>query len=517
MQIKPHLRSISAALAVLLLGFASYATKAQVRGNSSSADNTLYGSVSTARTTATPIPLSLDDAIRRGLQHNLEVALAAQDRRNAMGIRLQVINALMPTVTYSASRSRLQFNLAAEGFRPSVFASFPPGLIPASALANFQPVVTANVVQAQANLTQTLFDLRSFELYRAAKQEIRAVDYSYGSAQGDVIQGVAGSYLLALADESNVADAKGLLATNAEILRQATLKHQAGVSAKLDEMRARVQYQQQEQLLIARQNQLKKDKITLKREIGLPADQGIQLTDETPYADLTVMPLNQALQTAYTHRQVYLRLQSKLRSAQYQSRAARFERLPTLSFNGNYGVTGTVGSLYHGTFLAQGTLNVPIFREAKFRGDRDVADAATKEIMAQLAGLKNQIDAELRDNMLDIAAAQQLVQVARSNVDLSHTSLNDATDRYKNGVADDLAVVQAQATLVTAQAQLVNSLYQYNQAKLGLARSLGVLDAQYHNYLGTSLATRTEPHGPATTSALRSPDGLDTGTRASTR
>ena len=481
---------------------------AQVRSNASSAANPLYGSVSNGHTVTSAIPLTLDDAVRRGLQHNLEVTLAAQDQRNAAGVRLQVINALMPTITWNAQRSRLQFNLQAEGFRSNVLASFPPGFVPTSALVNFPAVVTANVVQAQANLKQTLFDLRSFELYRAAQQEIQAVDYSYRSAQGDVIQAVAGSYLLALADASNLDDAKGLLATNAEILRQATLKHQAGVSAKLDELRARVQYRQQEQVLISRQNQLEKDKITLKREIGLPADQVIVLTDETPYADLTVMPLDQALQTAYTHRQVYLRLQSKLRSAQYQSRAARFERLPTLSFNGNYGVTGTVGGLYHGTFLAQGTLSVPIFREAKFRGDRDVADAATKQTMSQLAGLKNQIDAEVRDSMLDIAATQQLVQVARSNVDLSQSTLNDATDRFQNGVADDLPVVEAQATLSTAQAQLVNSLYQYNQAKLGLARNLGILDAQYRSYLGSSTPAAIPPK-PVTTSALRHVSGVD--------
>jgi len=497
-------RSAPALLAALLLAaFAPNTVLAQVRSNASSVTNPLYGSVTAARPVTGDVALSLDDAVRRGLQHNLQLALAAQDRQTAAGVRLQAINALLPTITWDALRSRQQINLEALGFRANVLHSFPPGFIPASVLANFQPVVTVNLVQAQANWTQTLFSLRDFELYRAARQEIRAVDYSYRDSQQDVIQIVAGSYLLVLADTSNVSDAQGLLATNAEILRQARLSHQAGVSTKLDELRARVQYQQQEQVLVARKNQLEKDKIALKREIGLPADQKIHLTDETPYADFASMPLDQALQDAYAHRQDYLRLQAKLRSAQYQSRAARFERLPTLSFNGNYGVTGTVGSLYHGTFLAQGTISIPIFREAKFRGDRDVADAMTKQTMSQLAGLKDQIDAELRDNMLDIAAARQLVQVARSNVDLSQSSLNDSTDRYKNGVADDLPVVQAQAALAAAQAQLVNSLYQYNQAKLSLARNIGMIDAQYRNYLGDSTPGTVGPSGPVTTSALR--------------
>ena len=120
--------------------------------------------------------------------------------------------------------------------------------------------------------------------------------------------------------------------------------------------------------------------------------------------------------------------------------------------------------------------------------------------MAQLANFHQQIEAEIRDNMLDVAAAQQLVDVSRSNVDLGHATVNDATDRFRNGVDNDLPVVEAQSTLATAEAQLVNSLYEYNVAKVALARSLGIVDREYREFL----------NGPAgtTQSAVRSPDDL---------
>jgi outer membrane protein TolC len=472
--------------ALLVPLFLTAMAAAQITSSPTLPANSLYGSVTTGPAVNAVLPLSLDDAVRRGLQANLQTTLARQNQQIASGERLEAINFLMPTVSWQAERQRLQINLAAEGFTTKLIKSFPPGFIPPSELTSIPAVVTVNAVVVQANLDQSLFDLRSFELYRAAKEEISAVDFSYQSARGAVIQTVADSYLQALAAAANLANAQGLLATNAEILRQATLKHQAGVVAKLDELRARVQYQQQQQVVIARQNAFEKAKIILNREIGLPADQKIQLTDGTPYATISTIPLDEALQLAYANRQEYLYLKAKLRSAQYQSRAARYERLPTLSFNGNYGVTGTVGSVYHGTFLAQGTLNVPLFREAKFRGDRDVADAASSNAMAQLANFRQQIEAEIRDNMLDVASTQQLVAVARSNVDLSHASLNDATDRFRNGIDDDLPVVEAQSALATAQAELVNSLYEYNVAKIALARSLGIVDREYRQYLGNA-------------------------------
>jgi outer membrane protein TolC len=83
-----------------------------------------------------------------------------------------------------------------------------------------------------------------------------------------------------------------------------------------------------------------------------------------------------------------------------------------------------------------------------------------------------------------VQAAQKLVEVARSNVELANQALSDETDRYKAGIDDTLPLVRAQASLQSAQSNLVESLYQFNLAKLGLARAAGVLEQQYRNYLG---------------------------------
>ncbi len=111
--------------------------------------------------------------------------------------------------------------------------------------------------------------------------------------------------------------------------------------------------------------------------------------------------------------------------------------------------------------------------------------------MVQLANFKNDIEAQIRDSMLDVSATEQLVTAARSNVDLAHAALSDATVRFRNGIDTDLPVVQAQASLATAESQLVNSLYQYDEAKLALARSIGIIDREYRAYLGPAKQTAT--------------------------
>ena len=141
------------------------------------------------------------------------------------------------------------------------------------------------------------------------------------------------------------------------------------------------------------------------------------------------------------------------------------------------------GGLYHGTFVAAGTLNLPIFQEAKFRGDSGVAAANLTNLMQQMASLKEQINRQLRDSLLDVQTATELVRVAQSNVELARKELEQTTDRFQAGVDDNLPVVQAQATLANAESNLINTTSQHNQAKLGLARNLGIVDTQYATYL----------------------------------
>jgi len=187
---------------------------------------------------------------------------------------------------------------------------------------------------------------------------------------------------------------------------------------------------------------------------------------------------------AYQNRQDYQNYQNQAVAYKALNNVYRSERLPTLSFYGNYGTSTVNGAGTHGDFIAMGILSFPIFREAKLRGDSDVSKAKMEETNAQLDDLRIHIDEQVRAALLDVSANKQLVEVARSNVDLATRALSDETDRVNAGVDDNLPLVTAEATLATAESNLVESLYAYNVSKIGLARASGVLEAQYRTYLG---------------------------------
>ena len=440
------------------------------------------GSTIEGQATDTVLQLSLDDAIARGIRTNYALTQARAQQRSSEARTLEFLDPLLPTIKATASTGVYQFNLAAQGFTPSILPELAP-LLGGASLGGVNLITRVDVTRAAATYDETLFSLENWTRYRASKYQARAAFYNTQSSRGLVVLNVGNAYLQSLAYSSQMDNQTAVLRADEVLLKQVVAEHEAGVVARIDELRARVQYQQQQQMVIATQNQYDKSLIALKRRIGIPIDQKILLTDAAPYSDLDTMSPDQARAEAYQSRQDYQSIQQQIEAATLTRKAAKYERMPAVDFDGNFGVTGETHGLYRGTFIAQGTLSIPIFKEARFRGDLQVADASLRDLNLRFNNLKQQIDQQLRDSLLDVQTALELVRVARSNVELATRELEQSNDQFSAGTSDNLPVVQAEATLATAQTQLVDSTLRFNEAKLSLARNLGIVDTQYKTFL----------------------------------
>ena len=451
--------------------------------NPSSKTNPFYGSVTAHAVTDEPLKLSLDEAIRRGFENNLGLKEAESGEKLYQGEKNIALQEFLPTINLSGGTGFFQHNLAAQGFGPGVLkqfgSNFPGGFPP-----GFSLITKDDLTQGQLTFKQTLFSGVVIAGWKAAGAAQRSAYFAKMTARGEVVQQVATAYLRAIADASEVDNALALEKSDELSLQHAHDAHVAGTAANLDELRARVQVQSQQQAVIAAQNAEEKDLILLKREIGIDPGQKIVLTDPAPYSDLAEQTPAEVRALAYKNRQDYQNLQNQVVELRALHSAYRAQRLPSLSFSGNYGVDKVNGSPSHGVFAAMGTLNVPIFREASIRGDSDASAAQLAAVRAQLDDLRSKIDQQVRSALLDANAAKMLVAVAKSNVDLATQALNDETDRVNAGVDNNLPLVTAQASLATAQSNYVQTLYQYNLSKLALARAAGVIELQYRAYLG---------------------------------
>jgi outer membrane protein TolC len=173
-----------------------------------------------------------------------------------------------------------------------------------------------------------------------------------------------------------------------------------------------------------------------------------------------------------------------VKAAELSKSSAHAERYPAADIAGDYGDIGITPGHSHGTGEVAGRVSAPIFEEAKLRGDLKVADAQLQQRRAQLNDAEAQVRADVIDSLLDLQASAKLVEVSRSNVELTTEALKEAQDRYAAGVSDNLPVSQAQTSLAQANDQYVGSLYEHNLAKLSLARALGRARSNYKTYLG---------------------------------
>jgi len=476
------MRRLGAPIFLGMLILASGAAWSQAP-NPTSANNPFFGSVTAQPRSDQTLKLSLDDAVARGLTNNLGLKEAESDELEVRGEKNEAIQMFLPTITLKGDTGVYEHNLEAQGFGPGVISKF-AGLFPSGTTPKISLITKDDLTEGQVQFSETLFSGPVIGAFKAASAAQKAAHFAKMTARGEVVQQVATAYLHAIAAQSEVDNAQALVSQAQVLYDHAHQSHLAGISANIDELRAQVQLQSQQQALIYAQNSLTKDLVLLKRETGIDPGQNVALTDAAPYSDLEEQTPEEVRAVAYKSRQDYQNLQNQIVVYKALHQISKTQRLPSLKFTSFYGTDTVNGAGTHGVFVAMGTLTVPLFREASLRGNEEASAAQLTAINAQLSDLRNHIDLQVRSALLDVKASKQLVDVARSNVDLATRALSDETDRVNAGVDDNLPLVTAQGSLASAENNLVESLYQYNTSKLALARAAGVLEQQYRVYLG---------------------------------
>jgi outer membrane protein TolC len=417
------------------------------------------------------LPISLQDAISKGLRQNLGALLSSADIRSAKGQRWEALSALLPHVTADPFIDESQINLAEFGFT----FSFPGFKLPAS-------VGPFAYFDARVGVSQSLFDWKSIQSERAARQSVKSAEYTYKDARDLVVLAVGYTYLQAIADAARVETAQAQVDTAQALSDQASDQVTAGTSPAIDGLRAKVELQTRQQQLIQAKNNLSIQKLTLARVIGLAPGQEFDLTDKSPYQPFEGIMLEDALKHAYASRSDYQAALADLRAAEYGRKAAKAGYLPSLSFNADYGAAGPHASSATQVFDVKGTLSIPIFLGGSVHGDVLQADARLEQTRERLENLRAQIDADVRTALFNLQSSAQQVDVAKSNIDLAEQTLQQSRDRFSAGVTDTVEVTQSQETVASAHEQYISSLYNFNLAKISLARALGLAEEGVKGY-----------------------------------
>jgi outer membrane protein TolC len=442
--------------------------------------NPFLGSAPEGQATSEVLQIDFKDAIDRGLRNNLGLLLAGDQAQTARGERWKELSDLLPNIS-----GRVQENVENESLAALGFDKLLPLLSPKGTNTSGFPRVTPafNYFDARVSLSQSLFNFKDYEKERAASESVKAAQFTYKDAREMVVLAVGNSYLESIAAAARVETAEAQV-TNAQALYgKAADQLKAGLSPAIDALRSQVELQTRQQQLIVARNDLAKQKLNVARIIGLPPGQQFVLTEKAPYQALTALPLDTYLQRAFAGRADYQAALAQVRAAELSRKSAAAGHLPTVDLAANLGDIGVTPSQSNGTWQVNGGINIPIFAGNRTHSDVLEADAQLKQTRSQLGDLRGRIDYEVRTALLDLNAAAEQVEVARSSVDLAEQALTQSQDRFTAGVADNLEVVQAQEAVASAHESYIQSLYAHNLAKVELAYAIGDAEAGVKRFL----------------------------------
>ena len=413
-------------------------------------------------------PLRFADAVRTAAQTTPTVVVASDKVAEAQARVGQARAALLPAIGGNAFTTERTFNLESFGIEFPV----PPG---ASPLPDLQGPV--GLVDARVKATQTLLDLSSIQHTRAAGHELRATSSDRDRVAEQSARSAALAYLRAARAQA-VAEARASDARIARILLTlAAAQRRAGTAPSIDETRARtaVATAQGESLIAI--NEASLARIDLARALGVSPSAPPALGD-TLSEDLgasTVPPdAGAILPFALRHRPELAAEEARLAQVRAEHAAISSERIPRLDAMADWGVSGQQWADAFPTYEYGLALSWPLFDGLRRESRLSEQAAKQRESEVKRHDLSDQVGAEVQGALLDLASGRERLVIADQRLNLALQELIEARDRFVNGVAGNIEIITAQASLVRARDAEIEARFAVASARVSLAGAAGV-------------------------------------------
>ena len=409
--------------------------------------------------------LTLDQAVALALKQNTTAQVAVLQAAEAVQDKKVARAALLPQAELEASDSIRRSNLEANFGRP--FPGFPQHIGP------FQ------VFQAGPSFSAPVFDLTLWRRYQAQRSLASAAKANSLSTREQVILLVVSQYIGTLRDIATVQAASSRVELAQALYDQAADLQKEGVGTGIDTLRSNVELQNEKQRLLEAEASRETSLYALSRLLNLDPRQIVELADSLSYFETPQPEVEQSIEQALGERQEWKALNDQIKAAQSQKKQAWDTRLPAVHVDGEWAYQGTRLNNGIPTYNYEVALNMPLFTGGRIRAETVRADLEIRRLQQQQDDLRNQIGLDVKTALVNLTSAKNEVQVANLGVQLSKEEVDQARDRFRAGVANNIEVIQAQDSLARANDNQIAALYRFNQARADLARSVGQMERVY--------------------------------------
>jgi outer membrane protein len=430
-----------------------------------------------AATTAgaqTPLALSIDEAIQRGVEHAPGLA-AARSREAAAAATVDSRAALgRPTVTASSSYLRTnhvdEFGIPqANGTLRIIFPDIPSNYSVRSEVA--VPVYTGGRVAS---------------LEEAARSDVRAAGADRRGLEQDVRLDIARAYWALVTARESVRVLEGGLERADASVSDVRARVEAGVLPPNDLLSAQAQRARQSVQLIEARNDAAFAEMDLGRLVGAAPGQPIVTTTavDTPVtgvSDMAASPVATLVKRAVEQRAEREGLVARQASFKASGEAALAATRPQVAALASIEPARPNQRFVPRTAAWQTSWDLalrvtwPLFDGGRARADEAAATAQAEAVGHQLADFDERIAVDVRQRLLDLSAGRAAVAASSEAVAAATEAHRVVEERFSAGVATSTDVLEAQVALLQAELEQTRLTASLRLAESRLLRVVGDL------------------------------------------
>jgi multidrug efflux system outer membrane protein len=379
-------------------------------------------------------------------------AIVALALRNNRDLRVSMLNVEAARAQYQITRAELfpTVDAAASATRQRTPANLSPT----------GRTTPGNVYSVGMNVS---WEIDFFGRVRSLKDQALAqylgLAETRKAAEIALVSQVATQYLAMLGDDDQLAVTRGTLKTAQESYRITKLSFDNGVGTELDLQQSQGILEQASASLEAFERARAQDENALVLLVGqpLPGDlpAGKPLAAQNLLTDIPAGLPSDLLQ----RRPDIAAAEQQLKAANANIGAARAAFFPSVSLTGDFGtLSPTTGGLFRGaqrswSFAPQ--ISVPIFNGGANAANLELAQVEKRVEIADYEKAIQTAFREVSDGLAARGTFDRQIQALQRYEVTQQRRLDLSDMRYKNGVDDYLAVLQAQTDLFGAQQSLV--------------------------------------------------------------
>jgi outer membrane protein TolC len=260
--------------------------------------------------------------------------------------------------------------------------------------------------------------------------------------------------------------------------RQVESFFEAGTASQFDLLRARVDLENRDPVIVQAENGATLALLELKRLVNIPATRPVHLTTEVQptLADVDEVEL----QRTVLERPALSAAREAVAMRREAVKIAQGDGLPTVAFQGTMGFQGFPDGVtppgfndWRKDWNVALTLSVPIFDGFRTRGQVDQARADLDVAQLEESQLKEALELQLEAALAEYRSVRAQIEARRQTVLLAEETLELADARFASGLSTQLEVSDAALLLDQARVNEVQALYDYVQVLAQLERLSG--------------------------------------------